>query len=124
MMLNAVALFSLVVAATAKVGEMTYYDPVTGNQVACGGYYTTNDRIAALGASDFDGRGVCGKTATVSYQGKTMAVTIVDRCEACKDGDIDVTPTAFQDLAPLPVGRVPACTHTAKILVARVVTKP
>lgn len=41
MMFNALTMLSLVVAATAKVGEMTYYDPVTGNQVACGGYYTT-----------------------------------------------------------------------------------
>lgn len=106
-MLKALTMLSLVVAATAKVGEMTYYDPATGNQVACGGYFTPGDRIAALGASDFDGRGVCGKTATVSYQGKTTTVRVVDRCEACKDGDIDVTPTSFQDLAPLPVGRVP-----------------
>lgn len=106
-MFNAVTMLSLVVVATAKVGEMTYYDPGTGNQVACGGFYTPSDRIAALGASDFDGRGVCGKTATVSYQGKTTTVRVVDRCEACKDGDIDVTPTAFQELADLSVGRVP-----------------
>lgn len=96
--------------ATAKVGEMTYYDPATGNQVACGGYYTPNDRIAALGAGSFDGRGVCGKTAKVTYNGKTVTVQIVDRCEACKDGDIDVTPVVFQELAPISAGRVAGVT--------------
>lgn len=110
MMLNTITMFFLLAVAapgSAKVGEMTYYDPATGNQVACGGYYTPNDRIAALGAGSFDGKSVCGKTATVSYQGKTATVMIRDRCEACKEGDIDVTPVVFQDLAPISAGRVP-----------------
>lgn len=115
MMSNTITMSALLVvaslgqafAAPAKVGEMTYYEPATGNQVACGGYYTSNDRIAALGAGSFDGRGVCGKTAILTYQGKTTTVKVVDRCEACKDGDIDVTTTVFQDLAPLSVGRLP-----------------
>lgn len=93
--------------ATAKVGEMTYYDPATGNQVACAGFYTPNDRIAALGAASFDGQSVCGKTASITYNGKTVTAVIQDRCEACKEGDIDVTPVVFQDLAPMSAGRVP-----------------
>lgn len=114
MMFNLLGMPFIVMAASigqnyapAKVGEMTYYDPATGNQVACGGYYGPNDRIAALGAGSFDGRSVCGKTASITYNGKTVTATITDRCEACKDGDIDVTPTVFQELAPISAGRVP-----------------
>lgn len=114
MFANTITMFSLLVATTlgqdllpAKVGEMTYYDPGTGNQVACGGYFTPNDRIAALGAGSFDGKNVCGRTASVTYNGKTVTTMIRDRCEACKEGDIDVTPVVFQDLAPLSAGRVP-----------------
>lgn len=114
MFVNTFTMFSLLVATTlgqapapGKVGEMTYYDPGTGNQVACGGFFTSNDRIAALGAGSFDGKDVCGKTASVTYNGKTVTTIIRDRCEACKDGDIDLTPVVFQELAPLAAGRVP-----------------
>lgn len=118
-MLNAITTFCLLAVpalghpqnfAPAKAGEMTFYEPATGNQVACGGYYTSSDRIAALGAGSFDGKGVCGKTASITYNGKTVTATVTDRCEACKDGDIDVTTTVFQDLAPLSAGRVPGVT--------------
>lgn len=93
--------------ATAKVGEMTYYDPATANQVACGGVYIPNDRIAALGAGSFDGQSACSKTASISYNGKTVTAVIRDRCEACKEVDIDASPVVFRDRAPMSAGRVP-----------------
>jgi hypothetical protein len=46
-------------------------------------------------------------TATVKHGGKSIVVKIVDRCEACKEGDIDLTPTAFGALADLGLGRAP-----------------
>ncbi|KAK2615496.1 hypothetical protein N8I77_002246 [Diaporthe amygdali] len=94
--------------APAHVGDMTYYDPSqSGNEVACGGKYGPNDRIAAVGAGVFDHRAVCGKTTTVSYNGKSVTATIVDLCDGCKNDDIDVTPVVLEELAPTPSGRIP-----------------
>jgi len=44
-------------------------------------------------------------TATVKHGGKSIQVKIVDRCEACKKDDIDLTPTAFAALADPALGR-------------------
>nr|GAT51172.1 predicted protein [Mycena chlorophos] len=44
-------------------------------------------------------------TATVTHGGKSIQVAIVDRCAACKEGDIDLTPAAFAALADMSLGR-------------------
>uniref|UniRef100_A0A8H8CG68 RlpA-like protein double-psi beta-barrel domain-containing protein n=1 Tax=Psilocybe cubensis TaxID=181762 RepID=A0A8H8CG68_PSICU len=44
-------------------------------------------------------------TATVKHGNKSIQVKIVDRCEACAEGDIDLTPTAFAALADMSLGR-------------------
>ncbi|KAG6826927.1 hypothetical protein H0H92_013884 [Tricholoma furcatifolium] len=44
-------------------------------------------------------------TATVTHGGKSIIVQIVDRCAACAEGDIDLTPTAFSALADMALGR-------------------
>ncbi|KAG5640627.1 hypothetical protein DXG03_007888 [Asterophora parasitica] len=44
-------------------------------------------------------------TATVRHGGKSIVVKIVDRCEGCKPGDIDLTPAAFAALADPALGR-------------------
>ncbi|KAG5337153.1 hypothetical protein J132_07720 [Termitomyces sp. J132] len=44
-------------------------------------------------------------TATVKRGDKQIVVKIVDRCEACKEGDIDLTMTAFAALADPALGR-------------------
>ncbi|KAB5587609.1 putative effector protein [Ceratobasidium theobromae] len=49
---------------------------------------------------------VCGRTATVTYAGKTITVGIVDRCEGCSTWDLDLSPSAFQQFAPLATGRL------------------
>ncbi|GAB1522425.1 hypothetical protein RhiTH_005542 [Rhizoctonia solani] len=45
---------------------------------------------------------------TFLYQdgGKTIRVGIVDRCEGCALWDLDLSPSAFQQLAPLATGRL------------------
>jgi hypothetical protein len=43
----------------------------------------------------------CGKTASVTWSGKTITVGIVDRCYACGYNDIDLSPSAFQQFAAL-----------------------
>ncbi|KAJ7591311.1 hypothetical protein C8J56DRAFT_935199 [Mycena floridula] len=44
-------------------------------------------------------------TATVKHGGKSIQVKIVDRCVGCKEGDIDLTPSAFAALADMSLGR-------------------
>ncbi|KAJ7768905.1 hypothetical protein B0H16DRAFT_1518600 [Mycena metata] len=46
-------------------------------------------------------------TATVTHAGKSIQVRIVDRCENCTVGSIDLTPTAFAALADVTPGRLP-----------------
>ncbi|KAF8446014.1 RlpA-like double-psi beta-barrel-protein domain-containing protein-containing protein, partial [Boletus edulis BED1] len=92
----------------------TYYATGLG---ACG--ITNNDgqHIAAVSHVLFDAfpgyagvnpntNPVCGKQVTVTYQGKTVTVTITDRCEACQVTDLDFSPSAFDILADPSVGRI------------------
>ncbi|KAF8606405.1 hypothetical protein BDV93DRAFT_344537 [Ceratobasidium sp. AG-I] len=45
-------------------------------------------------------------TADITYGGKTIRVGIVDRCEGCALWDLDLSPSAFQQFAPLSTGRL------------------
>jgi rare lipoprotein A (peptidoglycan hydrolase) len=38
--------------------------------------------------------------------GKTVTVAIQDRCPGCAERDLDLSPSAFQQLAHLDVGRM------------------
>jgi hypothetical protein len=53
-------------------------------------------------------------TATVTHGGKSIVVKIVDRCEACAVGDIDLTPKAFAALADMALGRTDVEWHFNK----------
>jgi hypothetical protein len=59
--------------------------------------------INCVGSSD----AVCHvpMTATVTHGDKSIQVKIVDRCEGCAFGDIDLTPAAFAALADMSLGR-------------------
>ncbi|KAG9119189.1 hypothetical protein FRC07_005933, partial [Ceratobasidium sp. 392] len=45
-------------------------------------------------------------TADITYGGKTIRVGIVDRCEGCALWDVDLSPFAFQQFAPLTTERL------------------
>ncbi|KAI9062527.1 hypothetical protein FKP32DRAFT_1593170 [Trametes sanguinea] len=50
---------------------------------------------------------ICNKKITATTtDGKSVTVTVTDRCAGCAVGSIDLTPTAFQQLASLDVGRL------------------
>ncbi|KIM72472.1 hypothetical protein PILCRDRAFT_740461 [Piloderma croceum F 1598] len=115
-----IALFaSAATAATVAVqasnyGDVTYYTPGLG---ACGQYNTDTDYIVAVAAGTFDNypgatsnpnnNPICGKQIKVNYQGKSVTVTVVDRCAGCAGAaDLDLSPTAFSQLANESVGRL------------------
>lgn len=50
---------------------------------------------------------LCGRQIKASYGGKTITVTVADRCEGCVGiNDLDLSPSAFQDFASLGEGRI------------------
>ncbi|KAM9908754.1 hypothetical protein OXX79_000170 [Metschnikowia pulcherrima] len=102
-------------SATPKssfAGDGTWYYTGLG---ACGWVNTDQDYIVAIGHGLFDQytpgtnpneNTLCGKKIRAHYQGKSVEVTAVDRCEGCKPYDIDFSPAAFSQLADQSVGRI------------------
>ncbi|KAB5591143.1 hypothetical protein CTheo_5394 [Ceratobasidium theobromae] len=97
-------------------GEVTYYYP-GGGYGACGTRINNGDMVAAISARAYDELMVdsnpnhsraCGKTATVTANGKTISVRVADRCGDCPYDNIDLTSAGFQRLAPLSAGRIKA----------------
>lgn len=98
--------------AEEHYGEGTYYDTGLG---ACGIVNVDTDYIVALSHSLFDQytpngnpnrNTLCGKKINAHYQGKTVQVTVTDRCEACAYNDLDFSPSAFKLIADQSLGRI------------------
>nr|VWO98546.1 Ferric-chelate reductase [Ganoderma boninense] len=117
----AAAVFALSAATSgyAKVqmsksgGDATYYTPGLGS---CGHNNVATDFIVAVDhatITSFPGAGanpntnpMCGRKMRVTYGKKSVTVTVADTCPGCAVGSVDLTPTAFEKLAPLSVGRL------------------
>jgi len=91
-------------------GEATFYEVGLG---ACGETNSDSEMIAALNHAQWDafgsmsnGNPACGKQATLNYEGKSVTVTIRDKCMGCKHGDLDLSPAAFKQLADEGAGRI------------------
>lgn len=87
-------------------GEGTYYDADgSGN---CSFPPSPDDlMVAAMNELDYDGSAVCGACVTVDGPDGSVTVRIVDRCPECPRGDVDLSPQAFERIAPIEAGRVP-----------------
>ncbi|KAI0888601.1 RlpA-like double-psi beta-barrel-protein domain-containing protein-containing protein [Annulohypoxylon maeteangense] len=96
-----ITLGALVAPSLAFSGEMTWYQPGLG---ACGQTNTASDAVVAMSSPDQDGH--CGQTVSISYGGKTVTATVVDKCPGCSATSIDASPAVFQQLASLDAGRV------------------
>ncbi|KAB5589544.1 putative effector protein [Ceratobasidium theobromae] len=95
-------------------GWATYYNPSAGVG-ACGWSDSDSELVAAIGTSLYQQMMVdrnpnhckaCGKSAKVTWRGKSVTVKIVDRCPGCGYNDIDLSPAAFRRLAALGVGKL------------------
>jgi expansin len=91
-------------------GSGTYYDADgTGN---CGFDATPNDlMVAAMNHADYGTADWCGACLDVTGPSGTVTVRVVDQCPGCAHGDLDLSPQAFQVLAPLAQGRIPITWH-------------
>ncbi|KAJ7628156.1 RlpA-like double-psi beta-barrel-protein domain-containing protein-containing protein, partial [Mycena polygramma] len=76
----------------------TYYDP-NGGFGACGNTLQNTDFIVALGPAFYNAGAHCGQTLTVSYQGKSIVVTVQDLCPGCQGTNgIDLSESAMAAL--------------------------
>lgn len=91
---------------TAYTGEGTYYAADgSGN---CSFPPSPQDlMVAAMNEIDYAGSAVCGACVEIDGPDGSVTVRIVDRCPECPQGDIDMSPQAFELIAPLDAGRVP-----------------
>lgn len=91
-------------------GEATYYDADgTGN---CSFDASPNDLlVAAMNAADYNTAAWCGACLEVTGPMGTVTVRVVDQCPGCVHGDLDLSPQAFEKIAPLSAGRVPITWH-------------
>ncbi|KAF9481402.1 hypothetical protein BDN70DRAFT_876369 [Pholiota conissans] len=58
---------------------------------ACGGFNQPSDFIVAMDKEQFDAADHCGQAITIKANGKVAHATIVDRCEGCGYGNLDLT---------------------------------
>ncbi|KAG6888691.1 hypothetical protein C0995_006681, partial [Termitomyces sp. Mi166 len=97
-----------------QTGQGTFYSTGLG---ACGIVNKDSDHIAAVSHLLFDAfpgydgvnpndNPMCGKQVSVSYGGKSVTVTLTDRCTGCALTDLDFSPSAFNILADFSVGRI------------------
>ncbi|KAF8560425.1 hypothetical protein OG21DRAFT_1430245 [Imleria badia] len=101
--------------SSPQSGSGTWYDTGLG---ACGITNNNNQFIAAAAFGMFDNfpnyagvnpndNPICGLNVIVYYGGNQVTVTLTDRCAGCTDPtSLDLSPAAFQVLAPLSVGRI------------------
>jgi expansin len=88
-------------------GEGTYY-AATGDGACSFGVSADNPLlVGAMNAPDYDNSNVCGACAHIQGPDGEVTVRIVDLCPECAHGDIDLSPAAFEKLAPLEKGRIP-----------------
>ncbi|KAF7965857.1 hypothetical protein HWV62_41220 [Athelia sp. TMB] len=97
-----------------QTGEGTYFGTGLG---ACGITNSASDHIVAVSQLLFDtypgydganpnNNPVCGKKITATYKGKSVSVTVTDRCVACAITDLDFTTSAFDLIADRALGRI------------------
>jgi expansin (peptidoglycan-binding protein) len=101
---------SCTAAPAEETGEGTYYAADgTGN---CSFDATPGDlMVAAMNDPDYQNAAWCGACLDVTGPSGHVVVRVVDRCPECKHGDLDLSPQAFEQLAPLAKGRIPITWH-------------
>ncbi|KAG9104852.1 hypothetical protein FRC06_008082 [Ceratobasidium sp. 370] len=78
-------------------------DNVEAGRGACGWNNNNSEHVVAIGGVT---KSTCGKTATVTYKHKTVRVKVVDECPVCGPNNIDLSPSAFEQLAPKSEGKL------------------
>jgi expansin len=64
-------------------------------------------RVAAINTADYQGSASCGGCVAIDGPLGSVVVRIVDRCPGCGAGGIDLSTSAFAEIANLSDGKVP-----------------
>jgi expansin len=91
-------------AAGPFTGEATRY--AADGTGSCSFDAAADRRVAAISAADYAKAAWCGACAEVTGPAGRVVVRIVDRCPACKAGDLDLSREAFAAIAEPQRGRV------------------
>ncbi|KAI0742308.1 hypothetical protein C8Q80DRAFT_1187444 [Daedaleopsis nitida] len=99
--------------AQVNIGDVVFFDPGLGS---CGFTNTQADFVGNVDHLTFDNfpgatanpnlNPLCGRSMVVSSAGKSVTVELVGSCLSCSLNEIELSPAAFQQLAPLSVGRI------------------
>lgn len=87
-------------------GIATYYDFADGSGVCMFPATPSDLDVAALNAEQYSNAAYCGACADVVGPSGTVTVRLVDLCPECEAGHLDLSPSAFEKIAPIEQGRV------------------
>jgi expansin (peptidoglycan-binding protein) len=88
-------------------GQATFYTFADGGG-ACMFDPTPNDLlVGAMNAIDYNTSQVCGECVSLTGPHATILIRIVDLCPECAQGNIDLSPLAFSQIADTILGKVP-----------------
>jgi expansin (peptidoglycan-binding protein) len=93
----------------AATGQATYYN--ADGTGSCSFDASTDFHVAAMNATDYGNADWCGACVQVTGPSGSTVVRIVDKCPGCAKGDLDLSQTAFGELAPLSAGRIAITWH-------------
>ncbi|KDQ19350.1 hypothetical protein BOTBODRAFT_51776 [Botryobasidium botryosum FD-172 SS1] len=89
-------------------GSATFYGAGSG---ACGSVSSPDDYIVAISQAQYGASSAvsnyCYKTVTITHNGKTAQAKVVDDCEGCGFGDLDMSKALFTFFESPDVGRFP-----------------
>ncbi|KAF9054058.1 RlpA-like double-psi beta-barrel-protein domain-containing protein-containing protein, partial [Panaeolus papilionaceus] len=71
---------------------------------ACGSTNTNSELVVSLYTADYAGGASCEREIEVSGNGASFFAKVVGECPGCGTHDVDLSPAAFQVLAPVSAG--------------------
>jgi hypothetical protein len=82
-----------------NVGDSSQNDGNAAGAVACSDRkYSDSEWFVALGNEQFAGGTNCGKTVSITVNGKTLSAPVADSCTSCEYGHIDLSAGLFKEL--------------------------
>ena len=96
-------------APAGATGQGTYYN--ADGTGSCSFDASTDFHVAAMNATDYGNADWCGACLQVTGPNGSTVVRVVDKCPGCAKGDLDLSQTAFGELAPLSAGRIAISWH-------------
>ena len=95
---------------TVYKGEGTYYGATGGGNCSFD-VGTNNLKVGAMNNSQYANSQPCGACVEVKGPKGSLQIMVVDRCPECKQGDLDLSESAFEQIAEKSAGRVPIEWH-------------